>query len=193
MARRTITTATIVLAGVALVAVSVRAADPHMQSALDHLIKAETALQRAKANKEGHRAHALEQIRKAEDELRQGMGGMRGSLPGRDQGMRDQHMRDQGMHDKGMHDQHMHDQHMRDQGMRSDHQGKASFGDLVGAKASGLDPTMQKRGFANKGGHKRGDVSYTTWYNHKTRQCMEAATRNGRVDSVSPVPEARCR
>jgi hypothetical protein len=67
------TNITITVLSLVLLAPATRADQPHMQRALDHLDRAEAALQAAKANKAGHREQALEQIRKAKDEVRQGM------------------------------------------------------------------------------------------------------------------------
>jgi hypothetical protein len=161
MARRTYTTFTIVVAALTLCAVSASAQQKHMQQALDHLSRAEKALEAAKANKDGHRKKALEQIYKAEDELHQGM------------------------------------QMVRDKAATKGHgDGKADdvdLQDLVGAKASGLDSTMERRGFSNTGGHKKDGAAYTTWYNRSAHQCAEAKVSDGRIDSIKSLGEGKCK
>jgi hypothetical protein len=160
MARRMYMTFTIAVAALVLVAMSASAQQKHMQQALDHLGRAEAALEAAKANKGGHRNKALEQIRKAEDELHQGM------------------------------------QEVRDKSETKAHgDGKADhvdLSDLVGAKASGLDPTMATRGFSNTGGYKKDGSSYTTWYNRPAHQCVEAKVSDGRIDSIKSIVEGNC-
>ena len=64
---------------------------------------------------------------------------------------------------------------------------------IVGMRASYLDDEMASRGFANKGGYKDADTSYTTWWNKSTRECVSVATREGRVDNMRTVSEGNCK
>jgi hypothetical protein len=59
-------------------------------------------------------------------------------------------------------------------------------------RAGSLDEAMKSRGFINKGGYKHGDTSFTTWWNASTRQCVEVATKQGRVHKVKAVLEGKC-
>jgi len=58
----------------ALAAAPARAADqPNMQSALDHLHKAREFLEKAKANKDGHRNDAIALVDQAIEQVKKGM------------------------------------------------------------------------------------------------------------------------
>lgn len=66
--------------------------------------------------------------------------------------------------------------------------------DLVGARASSGESEFQARGFRNVDVLRSGNTSYTIWYNTDTRQCIQAATVNGRYDSVTDIQShAKCR
>jgi hypothetical protein len=52
---------------------------------------------------------------------------------------------------------------------------------------------MKSRGFVNKGGYKKGDASYTTWWNASTSQCYSVATNHGKVDRVLGIADGNCR
>jgi hypothetical protein len=77
------------------------------------------------------------------------------------------------------------------QGSGSDH--KVNVDDLIGTRAGSLDSTMESRGFVNKGGYKKGDASYTTWWNASTSQCYSVATNHGKVDRVLGIADGNCR
>jgi hypothetical protein len=62
-----------VAAGAGLFAGYTVAAQPQMQSALAHLEAAETDLRQATHDKGGHRDRALELVRRAEAQVREGM------------------------------------------------------------------------------------------------------------------------
>jgi hypothetical protein len=59
--------------------------------------------------------------------------------------------------------------------------------DLVGARASGADQQMRNRGFRNVGEETSGYTAYSIWWNHNTRQCMQMAVADGRVDSLVDI------
>jgi hypothetical protein len=69
---------------------------------------------------------------------------------------------------------------------------KVNVDDLVGTKARSLDSTMESRGFANRGGYNKGNVSYTIWWKASTSQCYSVATYQGRVDEVKGLPDENC-
>jgi hypothetical protein len=75
------------------------------------------------------------------------------------------------------------------------HSGQAPyvrFNDLVGMRASNLDDEMARRSFVQKGGYKSGNQAISTWWNANTRQCVNAAVSDGRVQSISPIVEGNC-
>lgn len=65
--------------------------------------------------------------------------------------------------------------------------------DLVGARASSADSELRARGFADTGGYKQGNSSFVTWYNQRTHQCVQAVTRDGRIDGIQNLAEGNCR
>jgi len=75
------------------------------------------------------------------------------------------------------------------------HSGQAAYvsmNDLVGARGSSMDGEMQRRGFVNKGGYQSGGQAFTMWWNGSTRQCLQAVTSGGRVQSINPIVEGNC-
>jgi hypothetical protein len=75
------------------------------------------------------------------------------------------------------------------------HSGQASFvnvNDLVGARASSADDTLNRRGFVAKGGYKSGNQSFATWWNAGTRQCVQAVTADGRIQALNALYEGNC-
>jgi hypothetical protein len=75
------------------------------------------------------------------------------------------------------------------------HSGQAPyvrFNDLIGMRASNLDGEMARRGFVQKGGYQSGNQAISTWWNADTRQCLNAAVSDGRVQSISPIVEGNC-
>lgn len=79
----------------------------------------------------------------------------------------------------------------------SDGQGSGSpaqFADLNGARAAGADSTLRQRGFRNVDGFKSGSTAYTIWYRNASRQCIQMAVANGRVDSIVDIrAHPKCR
>ena len=59
--------------------------------------------------------------------------------------------------------------------------------DLQGARASSADGELQSRGFRNVDALKSGNAAYTIWYNRDTRQCLQMAIADGRVDSLVDI------
>jgi hypothetical protein len=69
---------------------------------------------------------------------------------------------------------------------------KVNVDDLIGIRASSVDSTMESRGFVNRGGYNKGNVSYAIWWNASTSQCYSVATYQGRVDEVKGLPDENC-
>lgn len=67
----------------------------------------------------------------------------------------------------------------------------ASLQDLVGAKGSGGEMELQRRGYTYVKGGKAGDSSYTAWRNGN--QCIWVRTENGRYSSIADATQADCR
>jgi hypothetical protein len=67
--------------------------------------------------------------------------------------------------------------------------------DLVGARASGAENSLESRGSIRVDGFQSGsDGKGTIWWNGRTRQCLQAITVDGRVDSLSDIgSHRRCR
>lgn len=67
--------------------------------------------------------------------------------------------------------------------------------DLNGARASGAENSLESRGFIRVDGFQSGgDGKGTIWWNGRTRQCLQAITVDGRVDSLSAIgSHRRCR
>lgn len=67
--------------------------------------------------------------------------------------------------------------------------------DLNGARAAGADNALQSRGFIRvdgfqSGGNGRG----TIWWNSRTRQCVQAITVDGYINSLADIgSHQRCR
>lgn len=72
------------------------------------------------------------------------------------------------------------------------HPHHVNLSDLEGMRARNLDAEMRSRGFINKGGYKQGDTSFTTWWNASARQCVEVATKQGRIHKVKGIFEGNC-
>ncbi len=64
--------------------------------------------------------------------------------------------------------------------------------DLVGAKSSSGEQTLQKRGYQFVKGEKSGNDSYTNWHHTHTGQCVIVQTADGRYQSLIKAPEADC-
>lgn len=75
------------------------------------------------------------------------------------------------------------------------HSGTARYvnvNDLIGARGSSADEAMRSRGFVGKGGYQQSGRAISTWWNASTRQCLNMAVRDGRVESLSPIAENSC-
>lgn len=68
----------------------------------------------------------------------------------------------------------------------------SSLNDLVGMRASYLDSEMIDRGYANRGGYKEMETSYTTWWNGSRSHCVSVATVNGRVETIETIAAGNC-
>ena len=77
-------------------------------------------------------------------------------------------------------------------GRHSGYHPYVSLNDLVGARASSADSAIRSRGFKDKGGYKQGSSSYVTWWNAEARQCVQAVTRDGRIDRIESIAEGNC-
>jgi hypothetical protein len=77
-------------------------------------------------------------------------------------------------------------------GFHSGYQSFVSLDDLVGARAAGADSTLQSRGFRSVGGYQLGGRSMATWWNGTTRQCVQAVTRDGRIERFDNIAEGNC-
>ena len=65
--------------------------------------------------------------------------------------------------------------------------GPVDVSDLVGVRASSGESEMQTRGFRNVDALTTANASYTIWWNPRTRQCIQAATNNGKYDSMTDI------
>ncbi len=69
----------------------------------------------------------------------------------------------------------------------------AQFEDLVGSRASSGESTLRSRGFRNVDSFREGNTRYTIWWRSSSRQCVQAATVDGRYDSVVDIgSHAKC-
>jgi hypothetical protein len=78
------------------------------------------------------------------------------------------------------------------QSSHSGYQPFVSLDDLVGARASSADSELRSRGFSDTGGYKRKGRSMVTWWNERTRQCVEVTTAQGHVASIESQIEGTC-
>lgn len=62
----------------------------------------------------------------------------------------------------------------------------------MGARGSSGESELQRRGYANVGGQKGDDRSYSYWWNARSRQCVTVATMDGRYASITPSPAPDC-
>ena len=75
------------------------------------------------------------------------------------------------------------------------HSGQTAYvwlNDLVGARGSSADDTLRQRGFVDKGGYKSNNQTFSTWWNARTRQCMQVVVGDGRVRSINAMVEGNC-
>ncbi|MGL6111594.1 MAG: hypothetical protein ACRC2B_16000 [Rubrivivax sp.] len=78
------------------------------------------------------------------------------------------------------------------QGHHSGYAGYVNVNDLVGARASSADDELRSRGFRNTSGYKANERAYSYWWNGNTRQCLNAAVHDGRVESLTAAAEDYC-
>ena len=72
--------------------------------------------------------------------------------------------------------------------------GWAEFADLNGSRAPGAQNTLRQRGFRNVDGFRSGSTAYTIWFRESSRQCIQMAVADGRVDSIVDIHNhPRCR
>ncbi|OBV10915.1 hypothetical protein [Erythrobacter dokdonensis] len=72
--------------------------------------------------------------------------------------------------------------------------GNTQFGDLIGNRAPGAQNEMRQRGFRQVDGFKTGQIAYTIWFRNASRQCVQMAVANGRVDSIVDIrAHPKCR
>lgn len=70
----------------------------------------------------------------------------------------------------------------------------ANFADLNGSRAPGAQNTLRQRGFRNVDGFRSGATAYTIWFRESSRQCIQMAVADGRVDSIVDIHNhPRCR
>lgn len=68
------------------------------------------------------------------------------------------------------------------------------FDDLVGARAAGALDDLARRGFSSVDSFQSGNGSGTIWWNRSTRQCLQAITVEGRIDSLMDIKtHPKCR
>lgn len=75
------------------------------------------------------------------------------------------------------------------------HSGNAPYvklHDMVGMKASSADSEFRSRGFSDMGGYKQGNKSIVTWWNARTRQCVNSITKNGRIKDIDKINVGNC-
>jgi hypothetical protein len=78
------------------------------------------------------------------------------------------------------------------QGHHSGYSSYVNVNDLVGARASGAEDDLRSRGFRNTSGYKAKDRAHTYWWNGNTRQCLNAAVHDGRMESIESTAESYC-
>ena len=64
--------------------------------------------------------------------------------------------------------------------------------DLIGARASGGERDLQRRGFFITDGHKGRSSSYAYWWSPGRKDCIMVQTRDGRYASIEDVSAADC-
>ena len=95
-------------------------------------------------------------------------------------------------YNKGVDERHEQTSYRSRQSGHSGYRSFVSVNDLVGARAAGADSQMRSRGFTDVGGYKLGNRSYVMWWNAQTRQCLQAATAEGRIESLESINEGNC-
>lgn len=64
--------------------------------------------------------------------------------------------------------------------------------DLVGARGSSGEQTLEEHGYKFVKGEKSGGDSYTNWRNARTEQCITVRTADGRYQSLVTAPAFDC-
>lgn len=72
--------------------------------------------------------------------------------------------------------------------------GNGSYGYLAGSRPGRAEDTLRDRGFRNVDNFKSGRTSYSIWFSQRSRECLQMAVANDRVDSVVDIrTHPRCR
>lgn len=82
-------------------------------------------------------------------------------------------------------------EHNREHGHHGHHE-PVSLNDLEGARASSADTALNDRGFRRKGGYQEENKIVATWYNSRTRQCVEIVTKEGHIKHIKDIDEGNC-
>lgn len=67
-----------------------------------------------------------------------------------------------------------------------------SVRDLVGARASAGESSLESRGFTFISGGTKNDRKYGYWWNPNTKECVRVATYDGRFDAIAVAPRTDC-
>ena len=67
-----------------------------------------------------------------------------------------------------------------------------SVRDLVGARASSGESTLEARGFAYIAGGTRDDRKLGYWWNGNTKECIRVTTFNGLYENLAVSPKSDC-
>ena len=65
--------------------------------------------------------------------------------------------------------------------------------DLIGARASAAESTIQSRGFRNVNTMQLGNASYQIWYNGGSMQCVRVIIIDGKYNSINDTNSPFCR
>lgn len=67
-----------------------------------------------------------------------------------------------------------------------------SVRDLVGARASSGESTLETRGFTYMSGSTRGGQKLSYWWNGNTKECIRTATADGNFAQITVAPKQDC-
>jgi hypothetical protein len=72
--------------------------------------------------------------------------------------------------------------------------GGGTYGYLTGARPERAEDTLRQRGFRVVDNSRSGRTYYTIWYSYRSRECLQMAVADNRVDSVVDIrSHPRCR